>query len=82
MNERAAQAKKRIDATKRLYAALTPTQQKSFDALQKLHRGERGKMREHFRGRFGPGGEGGGHGWRGGMRGPGGPDGPGGPPPG
>jgi hypothetical protein len=76
VNERAAEAKKHIEATKRLYAALTPTQQKSFDALQKMHRGGRGgMMREHFREHGGPG-------MRGGMRGPNGPDGFGGPPPG
>jgi hypothetical protein len=77
VNERAAEAKKRIDATKRLYAALTPTQQKSFDALQKLRGG-----REGMRGERGHGGRGGHDGMRGGMHGPGGPDGFGGPPPG
>jgi hypothetical protein len=72
VNDRAAQAKKRIEATKRLYAALTPTQQKSFDALQKMHRGDHGgKMRGHgVRGHDG-------HGMRGGMHGH-----DGGPPPG
>ncbi len=39
--EMAANVKKRTDATKRLYAALTPTQQKSFEALRQMQRGGR-----------------------------------------
>lgn len=47
-NERAANVRKRVEATKRFYAQLTPSQQKSFDALQKMQgRGDgdrRGRM--------------------------------------
>jgi uncharacterized membrane protein YgcG len=78
-NEMAAMVKKRTDATKRLYAALTPTQQKSLEALQQMQRGGR-----DGRGDRGP--RGGRDGPRGGFGGgPGGfgsgPGGPGGPPP-
>jgi hypothetical protein len=62
--------KTRIDATKRFYAQLTPTQKKSFDAASDMMRDHHGK-----RGRGGPGMMGG----RGGPGMMGGPDGP--PPP-
>lgn len=62
-NERAAEVKKRVDATKRFYAALTPTQQKSFEALQQMRGDRGGMMRGRMRDGFGQGGPG--------MRGPG-----------
>lgn len=72
-NERNAEVRKRVDATKKFYAALTPTQQKSFDALAQMRGERRGMMRERFGHEGGPG-----------MGGPGmrGRGGPGGPPPG
>ena len=66
-----AEAKQRIDATRKFYAGLTPDQQRRFDALERLHHGA---MHEHMgmRGHGGPEGD----------RGPGpGPDGAPPPPP-
>jgi hypothetical protein len=51
MDERAAMMRKRIEATKTFYAALSPQQQQAFDALMRLRRGH--------------GEEGMGHGWGG-----------------
>ncbi len=42
MDERVAMARKRIEATKTLYAALTPEQQRVFDSLDRLHHGMHG----------------------------------------
>lgn len=67
--ERDAQMTKRIDATKSLYAALTPEQQKAFDA-QGPGRFQRAGMKGEHRmgGKGGHGGERGGHrGMGGGM---------------
>ncbi len=66
LTERLAEFDRHAAAVKRFYAALTPSQQKAFDALQ----GPGG--RGHGRGHHGPRG----------MHGPRGPGGPGSPPPG
>jgi Spy/CpxP family protein refolding chaperone len=65
--ERAAEGRRRADALRTFYAALSPDQRQVFDALMRLQ---------------GPHGRGGMHGGRGGMRGPGGGREHGGPPPG
>jgi Spy/CpxP family protein refolding chaperone len=55
--ERAAEGRRRVDALRTFYAALSPDQRQVFDALMRLQ---------------GPRGHGGMHGGRGGMHGPGG----------
>jgi hypothetical protein len=66
--------KSRIDATKRFYAQLTPTQKKSFDAASDMMRDHHdGRGRGMMGGRGGPGmmgGPGGGPGMMGGPDGP------------
>ncbi len=48
-----AEAKQRIEATRKFYAGLTPDQQRRFDALERLHHGAmHGRMMEH--GHHGP----------------------------
>ncbi|MDT4860280.1 LTXXQ motif family protein [compost metagenome] len=68
--ERDAQMAKRIDATKSFYAALTPEQQKVFDAQS--HRGFRHAGLKGERGMGRHGGSMGGHHGKGGMSGMGG----------
>lgn len=53
-----AEAKQRIEATRKFYASLTPDQQRRFDALERLHHGG---MHEHM-GMRGHGDPEGGHG--------------------
>ncbi len=50
MAERQAAFARRADATKRFYAALSPTQQKAFDAMHKDTRGKMGRRGGGFRG--------------------------------
>lgn len=59
MVERQAQFDRRAAATKRFYAALSPAQQKAFDAMGPMRGGHRGMMRGRG---MGPGGPGMGHG--------------------
>ncbi len=69
MDERMARMRKHVEATKAFYAALSPEQQHTFDALERLHRG----------GMAGHGWAGRGWGGHSGMHGPG--EGPSPPPP-
>jgi hypothetical protein len=57
MDARTADAKQRIDATRRFYASLTPDQQQRFDALERLRHGHGGG--HGMGGPHGPGGRGG-----------------------
>lgn len=77
MAERQQRITQRIDATRRLYAALDPRQQKTFDALSQMRRGMGGFGHRHggmggwgHRGHMGPGGGWGGRGDGGAPPGP------------
>lgn len=59
MVERQAQFDRRAAATKRFYAALSPAQQKAFDAMGPMRGGHRGMMGGRGMGPGGPGGPGG-----------------------
>jgi len=59
MDERAAMMRKRIEATKTFYAALSPQQQQAFDALMRLRGGHGERGMSHGWGGPGKGGWGG-----------------------
>lgn len=56
LDRRDADAKQKIDATRKFYAGLTPEQQRRFDALERLHHGAmHGRMGMHGGGWHGHG---------------------------